>query len=52
MAIGPEQENTDLYYIEAGSVRSGKSVSRYVLQSIIGPSDAYLESYPGKWLGA
>ena len=45
MAIGPEQENTDSFYVEAGSVRSEKYVSRYVLQSIIGPSDAYLESY-------
>ena len=37
MRIGPEQENTGLYYVEAGRVRSEKYVSRYMLQSIIGP---------------
>ena len=40
MAIGPEQENTGLFYVKAGSVRLEKYVSRYMLQSIIGPSDA------------
>ena len=43
MAIGPEQENTGLFYVEARRVRSEKYVSRYALQPIIGPSDAYLE---------
>ena len=37
MGIGPEQENTGLFHVEAGSVRSEKYVSRYMLQSIIGP---------------
>ena len=36
MAIGPEQENTGLFYVEAGSVRSEKYILRYMLRSIIG----------------